>query len=117
MGRKLSYSLAFALLALLLAATAGAAAYFGVLHFHGEQEKQRRLSAAYPVHRRKRLTGQNTTVTVNDAVFDGSSLSLLAGYRPCSEYPGGLSLPARDGHAGWPRHRDPCDRIPAAFRG
>ena len=35
MGRKLSYSLAFALLALLLAATAGAAAYFGVLHFHG----------------------------------------------------------------------------------
>ena len=38
MGRKLSYSLAFALLALLLAATAGAAAYFGVLHFHGEQE-------------------------------------------------------------------------------
>lgn len=30
MGRKLSYSLAFALLALLLAATAGAAAYFGV---------------------------------------------------------------------------------------
>ncbi|MFR8977373.1 MAG: hypothetical protein ACLVJB_06025 [Christensenellales bacterium] len=30
MRRKLSYSLAFALLALLLAATAGAAAYFGV---------------------------------------------------------------------------------------
>ncbi len=115
MGRKLSYSLAFALLALLLAATAGAAAYFGVLHFHGEQEN----NAVYQRHILsigERLTGQNTTVTVNDAVFDGSSL-LLAGYRPRSEYPGGLSLPARDGHAGWPRHRDPCDRIPAAFRG
>ena len=46
MGRKLSYSLAFALLALLLAATAGAAAYFGVLHFHGEQEN----NAVYQRH-------------------------------------------------------------------
>ena len=74
MGRKLSYSLAFALLALLLAATAGAAAYFGVLHFHGEQEN----NAVYQRHILsigERLTGQNTTVTVNDAVFDGSSLS------------------------------------------
>ena len=74
MGRKLSYSLAFALLALLLAATAGAAAYFGVLHFHGEQEN----NAVYQRHILpigERLTGQNTTVTVNDAVFDGSFLS------------------------------------------
>ena len=72
MGRKLSYSLAFALLALLLAATA--AAYFGVLHFHGEQEN----NAVYQRHILsigERLTGQNTTVTVNDAVFDGSFLS------------------------------------------
>lgn len=115
MGRKLSYSLAFALLALLLAATAGAAAYFGVLHFHGEQEN----NAVYQRHILsigERLTGQNTTVTVNDAVRRFFPL-LLTGYRPRSEYPGGLSLPARDGHAGWPRHRDPCDRIPAAFRG
>ena len=74
MGRKLSYSLAFALLALLLAATAGAAAYFGVLHFHGEQEN----NVVYQRHILsigERLTGQNTTVTVNDAVFDGSFLS------------------------------------------
>lgn len=74
MGRKLSYSLAFALLALLLAATASAAAYFGVLHFHGEQEN----NAVYQRHILsigERLTGQNTTVTVNDAVFDVSSLS------------------------------------------
>lgn len=57
MGRKLSYSLAFALLALLLAATAGAAAYFGVLHFHGEQEN----NAVYQRHILpigERLTGQ-----------------------------------------------------------
>ena len=70
MGRKLSYSLAFALLALLLAATAGAAAYFGVLHFHGEQEN----NAVYQRHILsigERLTGQNTTVTVNDAVLSG----------------------------------------------
>lgn len=46
MRRKLSMSLAFALLALLLAATAGAAAYFGVTRFHAEQGKQRRLSGA-----------------------------------------------------------------------
>ena len=38
MRRKLSMSLAFALLALLLAATSGAAAYFGVTRFHAEQE-------------------------------------------------------------------------------
>ena len=74
MGRKLSYSLAFALLALLLAATAGAAAYFGVLHFHAEQES----NAAYQQHILpigERLTGSSTAITVNDAVFDGSSLS------------------------------------------
>ena len=72
--RKLSYSLAFALLALLLAATAGAAAYFGVLRFHAEQEN----NAAYQQHILpigERLTAQSATVTVNDAVFDGSSLS------------------------------------------
>ena len=74
MRRKLSYSLAFALLALLLAATAGAAAYFGVLRFHAEQES----NAAYQQHILligERLTAQSATVTVNDAVFDGSSLS------------------------------------------
>lgn len=38
MRRKLSMSLAFALLALLLAATAGAAAYFGVTRFHAERK-------------------------------------------------------------------------------
>ena len=72
--RKLSYSLAFALLALLLAATAGAATYFGVLHFHHEQEN----NAVYQQHILpigERLTGQSAAVTVNDAVFDGSSLS------------------------------------------
>ena len=72
--RKLSYSLAFALLALLLAATAGAAAYFGVLRFHAEQES----NAAYQQHILpigERLTGSSTAITVNDAVFDGSSLS------------------------------------------
>ena len=74
MRRKLSYSLAFALLALLLAATAGAAAYFGVLRFHAEQEN----NAVYQQHILpigERLTGSSTTITVNDAVFDGSSLS------------------------------------------
>ena len=74
MRRKLSYSLAFALLALLLAATAGAAAYFGVLRFHAEQES----NAAYQQHILpigERLTGSGTAITVNDAVFDGSSLS------------------------------------------
>ena len=74
MRRKLSYSLAFALLALLLAATAGAAAYFGVLRFHAEQEN----NAAYQQHILpigERLTAQSAAVTVNDAVFDGSSLS------------------------------------------
>lgn len=74
MRRKLSYSLAFALLALLLAATAGAAAYFGVLRFHAEQES----NAAYQQHILpigERLTGSSTAITVNDAVFDGSSLS------------------------------------------
>ena len=74
MRRKLSYSLAFALLALLLAATAGAAAYFGVLRFHAEQEN----NAVYQQHILpigERLTAQSATVTVNDAVFDGSSLS------------------------------------------
>ena len=72
--RKLSYSLAFALLALLLAATAGAAAYFGVLRFHAEQES----NVAYQQHILpigERLTGSSTAITVNDAVFDGSSLS------------------------------------------
>ena len=74
MRRKLSYSLTFALLALLLAATAGAAAYFGVLRFHHEQEN----NAAYQQHILpigERLTGQSAAITVNDAVFDGSSLS------------------------------------------
>ena len=74
MRRKLSYSLAFALLALLLAATAGAAAYFGVLRFHAEQES----NAAYQQHILpigERLTESSTAITVNDAVFDGSSLS------------------------------------------
>ena len=94
MRRKLSYSLAFALLALLLAATAGAAAYFGVLRFHAEQES----NAAYQQH----------ILPIGER---------LTGSGPCSEYPGGLYLPARDGHAGWPRHRDPCYRISAAFRG
>ena len=48
MRRKLSYSLAFALLALLLAATAGAAAYFGVLRFHAEHSYQRLAACARP---------------------------------------------------------------------
>ena len=62
------------MLALLLAATAGAAAYFGVLRFHAEQES----NAAYQQHILpigERLTGSSTAITVNDAVFDGSSLS------------------------------------------
>lgn len=74
MRRKLSVSLVFALLALLLAATAGAAAYFGVLRFHSELEE----NAAYQQHILpvgKQLTGQSAAITVNDAVFDGSSLS------------------------------------------
>ena len=74
MRRKFSYSLAFALLALLLAATAGAAAYFGVLRFHHEQEN----NAAYQQHILpigEHLTAQSAEITVNDAVFDGSSLS------------------------------------------
>ena len=74
MRRKLSYSLAFALLALLLAATAGAAAYFGVLRFHAEQES----NVAYQQHILpigERLTGSSTAITVNDAVVDSSSLS------------------------------------------
>ena len=61
MRRKLSYSLAFALLALLLAATAGAAAYFGVLRFHAEQES----NAAYQQHILpigERLTGSSTAM-------------------------------------------------------
>lgn len=47
MRRKLSYSLAFALLALLLAATAGAAAYFGVLRFHAEQKATPPISSIF----------------------------------------------------------------------
>ena len=57
MRRKLSYSLAFALLALLLAATAGAAAYFGVLRFHAEQES----NAAYQQHIRSLSTTRYST--------------------------------------------------------
>lgn len=116
MRRKLSYSLAFALLALLLAATAGAAAYFGVLRFHAEQES----NAAYQQHILpigERLTGSGTAITVNDAVFDGSSLSFSLDIAHVPNTPEVYIYPARDGHAGWPRHRDPCYRISAAFRG
>ena len=76
MGRKLSYSLAFALLALLLAATAGAAAYFGVLHFHGEQEN----NAVYQRHILpigERMTGQNT-IKLDLSSTVGASFNLVA---------------------------------------
>lgn len=103
MRRKLSYSLAFALLALLLTATAGAAAYFGVLRFHAEQES----NAAYQQHILpigERLTAQSATVTVNDAVFDGSSLSFsldiahIAGTPEVYLYPRVTAMPGRAGH-------------------
>ena len=115
MRRKLSYSLAFALLALLLAATAGAAAYFGVLRFHAEQES----NAAYQQHILpigERLTGSSTAITVNDAVFDGSSL-FFAGYRPPSGRAGGLSLSARNGDAGGADHPNRRHGFPAGFGG
>ena len=105
MRRKLSYSLAFALLALLLAATAGAAAYFGVLRFHAEQES----NAAYQQHILpigERLTGSSTAITVNDAVFDGSSGRA-----------GGLSLSARNGDAGGADHPNRRHGFPAGFGG
>ena len=74
MRRKLSMSLAFALLALLLAATAGAAAYFGVTRFHAEQEN----NAVYQAHVLavgEQIQSRHADITLNDAVFDGSSLS------------------------------------------
>lgn len=74
MRRKLSVSLAFALLALLLAATAGAAAYFGVTRFHAEQEN----NAVYQAHVLavgEQIQSRHADITLNDAVFDGSSLS------------------------------------------
>lgn len=86
MGRKLSYSLAFALLALLLAATAGAAAYFGVLHFHGEQENNAVYQAAYPAHRRAADRAEHDRHRQRRGVRRFLPL-LLAGYRPRSEYP------------------------------
>lgn len=74
MRQKLSVSLAFALLALLLAATAGAAAYFGVSHFHAEQKN----NAAYQAHVLpvgRQIQSRYADITLNDAVFDGSTLS------------------------------------------
>ena len=72
--RKLSVSLAFALLALLLAATAGAAAYFGVSRFHAEQKN----NAAYQAHVLpvgRQIQSRYADITLNDAIFDGSTLS------------------------------------------
>ena len=74
MRRKFSMSLAFALLALLLAATAGAAAYFGVTRFHAEQENNAVYQAhVLPVGRQ--IQSVHADITLNDAIFDGSSLS------------------------------------------
>lgn len=73
--RKMSVSLAFALLALLLAATAYAAVRFGVLSFHENQaENDAYLSHIRPID--ERIEGDHATLTVSDAVFDGTSLSL-----------------------------------------
>ena len=116
MRRKLSYSLAFALLALLLAATAGAAAYFGVLRFHAEQES----NAAYQQHILpigERLTGSSTAITVNDAVFDGSFLSFSLDIAHLPGAPEVYLLSARNGDAGGADHPNRRHGFPAGFGG
>lgn len=82
--RKASLSLAFALTALLaLATSAGAAAYLGVLHFHSDQQG----NEAYQAHIKpigEQIDGASCSLAVNDAVFDGTflSLSLDIAHRP-----------------------------------
>lgn len=77
---KLSLSLVFALTALLLAATAYAAVRFGVLAFHEEQaENETYLQHIQEID--EHVAGEYASVTVNDAVFDGSSLSLALDIR------------------------------------
>lgn len=73
--RKLSVSLAFALLALLLTASAYAAVRFGVLAFHADQAQ----NDTYLKHIQEideRVESPYASITVSDAVFDGMSLSL-----------------------------------------
>ena len=75
MHRKLSVSLAFVLLALLLAASAYAAVRFGVLAFHEDQAQ----NDTYVRHIQEiddRVKSPYAVMTVSDAVFDGVSLSL-----------------------------------------
>ena len=73
--RKMSVSLAFALLALLLAATAYAAVRFGVLSFHENQaENDAYLSHIRPID--ERIEGDHATLTVSDAVFDGTFIRI-----------------------------------------
>ena len=86
-----SLVLAFALLALLLAATAGAAAYFGVLRFHAEQES----NAAYQQHILpigERLTGSSTAM--RRCAVRSSSLRMQASSWRMSMRLSDLEIPA-----------------------
>lgn len=113
MRRKLSYSLAFALLALLLAATAGAAAYFP---FPRRAGKQRCLSAAYSAHRRTPDRVQHGDHCQRRGIRRLFPL-FFAGYRPPSGRAGGLSLSARNGDAGGADHPNRRHGFPAGFGG
>ena len=70
MHRKLSVSLAFALLALLLAASAYAAVRFGVLAFH-EDQAQNDTYVRHIQEIDERVKSPYAVMTVSDAVFDG----------------------------------------------